>query len=47
MTTAVPDLGQTEGNITLWVTLLSEDPVRNAEVGATAEKDKTSGVKRR
>jgi len=46
MTTAVPDLGQTEGNITLWITLLSEDPVRNAEAELTEERSKTSGVKR-
>lgn len=46
MTTAVPDLGQTEGNITLWITLLSEDPVKNAELELTAERSKISGVKR-
>jgi len=46
MTTAVRDLGQTEGNITLWITLLSEDPVRSAEAELTAERSKTSGVKR-
>jgi hypothetical protein len=46
MTTAVPDLGQTEGNITLWITFLSEDPVKNAELELTAERSKISGVKR-
>ena len=40
MTTAVRDLGQTDGNIALWITLLSEDPVRNAELGMTAEGSK-------
>ena len=47
MTTAVPDQWQKEENIELLIINLSEDPVRNAEVGETAEKDKTSGVKRR
>jgi hypothetical protein len=46
MTTAVRDLGQTDGNITLWITLLSADPVMNAEAELTAERSKTSGVQR-
>lgn len=46
MTTAERDLGQTDGNITLWITLLSADPVMNAEAELTAERSKTSGVQR-
>ena len=46
MTTAVRDLGKTEGNITLQITILSEDPVKNAELELTAERSKISGVKR-
>ena len=46
MTTAGRDLGQTGGNIALQITLLSEDPVGNAEAGLTAEGTKTPGVKR-
>ena len=41
MTTAERDLGQTDGNITLWITLLSADPVMNAEAELTAERSKT------
>jgi hypothetical protein len=40
------DLGQKDGNLNLRATLLSEDPVRNAEVEMTAEKNKTPEMAR-
>jgi hypothetical protein len=43
----VRDHWQTEENLKLLIINLSEDPVMNAEVESTAEKDKASGVKRR
>jgi hypothetical protein len=46
MTTAVRDPGQTDGNITLWINLLSADPVMNAEAELTAERSKISEVQR-
>jgi hypothetical protein len=44
--TAGHDLGQKDGNLQLRATLLSEDPVRNAEPGMTAEKNKTPEMAR-
>jgi hypothetical protein len=38
--TAGHDLGQKDGDLQLRATLLSEDPVRNAELGMTAEGSK-------
>jgi hypothetical protein len=46
MTTAVPDRCQTEENMAPLITHLSEDPIRNAEVALTEERDKNLGVKR-
>jgi len=46
MPTAVSVVGQTGGNIAVWITFPNEDPVRNAETGLTAEETKTSEVKR-
>jgi hypothetical protein len=39
MTTVVHDLEQTDGNISLRITLLREDLVENAEAVLTAERD--------
>ena len=41
MIAAGHDLGQKDGDLQLWATILSEDPVRNAELGMTAEGSKT------
>ena len=46
MTQVVRDLGQTDGNIPLVITLLSEDVVTNAESELTEERGKTFEVKR-
>jgi hypothetical protein len=40
------DLGQKDGDLQLSATILSEDPVRNAEVEVTAETNKTSEMAR-
>ena len=45
MTTAVRVVGQTGGNIAVWITFPNEDPVGNAETGLTAEETKISEVK--
>jgi hypothetical protein len=44
--TAGHDLGQKDGDLQLRATLLREDPVRNAELGMTAEKNKTPEMAR-
>ena len=44
--TAGHDLGQIDGDLQLSAALLSEDPVRNAELGMTAEKNKTPEIAR-
>ncbi len=46
MIAAGHDLGQKDGDLNLRATLLSEDPVRNAELGMTAEKTKTPEMAR-
>jgi hypothetical protein len=46
MITAVCDRWQTEENMALLIIHLSEDPVRNAEVALTEERDKNLGVTR-
>ena len=40
------DLGQKDGDLQSWATLLSEDPVRNAEVEMTAETNKKPEMSR-
>jgi hypothetical protein len=45
MTTAVRVVEKTGGNIAVWITYPNEDPVRNAEMGLTAEETKTSEEK--
>lgn len=45
MTTVVRVVGQTGGNIAVWITFPNEDPVMNAETGLIAEETKTSEVK--
>ncbi len=46
MIAAGHDLGQKDGDLQLRATLLSEDPVRNAEVEMTAEGFKTPEMAR-
>jgi hypothetical protein len=45
MITAGRVVGQTGGNIAVWIPFPNEDPVRNAETELTAEETKTSEVK--
>jgi len=45
MTTVVHDLEQTDGKISLRITLLREDLVENAEAVLTAERDRILEVK--